>query len=47
MSVNPVLAALAGIIVLRQVLGLHEWAGIVIVAAANAIAMWATARRAA
>jgi inner membrane transporter RhtA len=45
MSVNPVLAALAGIVLLRQVLGLHEWVGIVIVAAANAIAMWANARR--
>src|SRR5262249_43837866 len=46
MSVNPVLAALAGIVVLRQILGLHEWVGIVIVAAANAVAMWANARRA-
>jgi inner membrane transporter RhtA len=46
MSVNPVLAALAGIVVLRQMLGLHEWAGIVIVAAANAVAMWANHRRA-
>jgi len=44
MSVQPVLAAFAGIVVLRQVLGLHEWAGIVIVAAANAIAMWANGR---
>jgi inner membrane transporter RhtA len=39
MSVNPVLAALAGIVVLGQLLGLREWAGILIVAAANAIAM--------
>jgi inner membrane transporter RhtA len=39
MSVNPVLAAVAGIVVLGQMLGLREWAGIVIVAAANAIAM--------
>jgi inner membrane transporter RhtA len=45
MSVNPVLAALAGIVVLRQVLGLREWTGIVVVAAANAVAMWANARR--
>jgi inner membrane transporter RhtA len=45
MSVNPVLAAVAGIVVLRQVLGLHEWAGIVIVAAANAVATWTNARR--
>jgi inner membrane transporter RhtA len=45
MSVNPVLAAFAGIVVLRQVLSVHEWAGIVIVAAANAIAMWVNGRR--
>jgi inner membrane transporter RhtA len=45
MSVNPVLAALAGIVVLRQMLGIREWTGIVIVAAANAIAMSANARR--
>ena len=41
MSVNPVLAAVAGMLTLRQMLGPREWAGILIVAAANAIAMWA------
>jgi inner membrane transporter RhtA len=45
MSVNPVLAALAGTVVLGQVLGLREWTGIVIVAAANAIAISAQALR--
>ncbi len=44
MSVNPVLAAVAGIVVLSEVLGLREWTGIVIVAAANAIAMSANAK---
>jgi inner membrane transporter RhtA len=39
MSVNPVLAAVAGMVVLREVLGPREWTGILIVAAANAIAM--------
>jgi len=43
MSVNPVLAAVAGIVVLSEMLGLREWTGIVIVAAANAIAMSANA----
>ncbi len=45
MSVNPVLAALAGTVVLHQILGLREWTGIVVVAAANAIAMSVNARR--
>jgi inner membrane transporter RhtA len=39
MSVNPVLAAVAGIVVLGQMLGPREWVGILIVAAANTIAM--------
>ena len=38
MSVNPVLAALAGIVVLDQILSLREWAGIAIVIAANTVA---------
>jgi inner membrane transporter RhtA len=45
MSVNPVLAALAGTVVLGQLLGVREWTGIVIVVAANAIAMSAGAKR--
>jgi len=38
MSVHPVLAALAGLVLLGQVLHLHEWLGIVIVVSANACA---------
>lgn len=41
MSVNPVLAALAGLLLLGQVPQLHEWIGILIVVAANA---WVTIR---
>ena len=44
MSVNPVLAALAGIVVLGQVLNPREWVGVLIVVAANAVAT-ATQRR--
>ncbi len=39
MSVNPVLASLAGIVVLGQVLNLREWIGVLVVVAANAVAM--------
>ena len=39
MSVHPVLAALAGLLVLGQVLDLHEWAGIGLVVAANVAAV--------
>jgi inner membrane transporter RhtA len=39
MSVNPVLAALAGLVVLGQRLGVAEWAGIGAVVVANAVAM--------
>ena len=39
MSVNPVIAAVAGIVLLGQVLDLHEWVGIVIVVSANALAV--------
>ncbi|MET0695133.1 MAG: EamA family transporter [Propionibacteriaceae bacterium] len=39
MSVNPVLAALAGLVFLQQVLGLHEWVGIGLVVVANACAV--------
>jgi len=38
MSVHPVLAALAGLVLLGQVLRLHEWLGIAIVVSANACA---------
>ena len=39
MSVNPVLAALAGLLLLGQVLALHEWTGILVVVAANVVAV--------
>jgi inner membrane transporter RhtA len=39
MSTHPVLAALAGLVLLGQVLALHEWAGIAVVVAANALAV--------
>jgi inner membrane transporter RhtA len=44
MSVHPVLAGIAGIVLLGQILDLHEWAGIAIVVTANAMAV-AAARR--
>lgn len=44
MSIHPVLAALAGLVILHQALHPHEWVGIVIVVAVNAIAV-ASARR--
>ena len=43
MSVHPVLAALAGLVLLGQHLRLHEWAGIVIVILVNAAAVGAGA----
>jgi len=39
MSVNPVIAAVAGIVLLGQVLDLHEWIGIAVVVTANAVAV--------
>jgi inner membrane transporter RhtA len=39
MSAQPGLAALAGLVVLGQVLALHEWIGLIIVAVANAFAV--------
>jgi inner membrane transporter RhtA len=42
MSINPVIAALAGIVLLGQVLELHEWLGIAIVVAANVVAVSTT-----
>jgi inner membrane transporter RhtA len=44
MSIHPVLAALAGLVILDQVLALHEWAGIVIVVTANALAVAAASQ---
>ena len=42
MSVNPVLAAVAGLVVLAQVPAPHEWLGVAIVVAVN---VWVTVRR--
>ena len=39
MSVHPVLAALAGLVVLGETLELHHWAGISLVVTANALAV--------
>jgi inner membrane transporter RhtA len=46
MSCHPVLAALAGLALLGQVLAVHEWLGIAVVVSANvaAVAMSASAR---
>jgi inner membrane transporter RhtA len=44
-SVHPVLAALAGLVLLHQVLGPHEWAGIGIVVGTNAFAVCALRER--
>jgi inner membrane transporter RhtA len=45
MSVNPVLACMAGIVVLDQWLNLREWIGVLVVVTANTVAMSTTARR--
>ena len=44
MSLQPVLAALAGLLLLGQQLDLHEWVGLAVVASTNAVAV-ATVRR--
>jgi inner membrane transporter RhtA len=44
MSVHPVLAGLAGLVLLGQVLDLHEWTGIGLVVAANVAAIAAVQR---
>ena len=44
MSVNPVLAALIGLVVLGQALGWVEWAAIAAIVAANAVSVLAAAR---
>ncbi|MEV6302002.1 EamA family transporter [Actinoplanes sp. NPDC051861] len=45
MSVHPVFAALAGLVLLGEVLRAHEWAGIAIVVAVNALAVVSAQRR--
>ncbi|WP_127551997.1 DMT family transporter [Actinoplanes sp. OR16] len=45
MSVHPVFAALAGLVLLGEVLALHEWAGIAMVVAVNVVAVVAAQRR--
>ena len=39
MSVHPVLAALVGMVLLGQFLGMHEWLGIAVIVATNAVAV--------
>ena len=39
MSVHPVVAALAGLVLLGQDLALHEWAGIAVVIGVNAVSV--------
>ena len=39
MSINPLLAALSGMVVLGQLLALHEWLGILLIVATNAAAI--------
>ncbi|NYD98915.1 inner membrane transporter RhtA [Kineosphaera limosa] len=46
MSVHPVLAAFAGLVLLGQWLAVHEWIGILIVVTANAVALGVGARSA-
>jgi inner membrane transporter RhtA len=46
MSLQPVLAALAGLTLLRQQLTLHEWLGITIIAVTNAVVVATIRRRA-
>lgn len=45
MSAHPVVAALVGMLMLSQMLSVHEWAGIAIIVAANAVTMAARAPR--
>ena len=45
MSIHPVLAALAGLVLLGQVLDGHEWAGIAVVITVNAVAVASRKRR--
>jgi inner membrane transporter RhtA len=45
MSINPILAAFSGTVILGQVLVLHQWVGIGMIVAANAVAIWLAGRR--
>ena len=45
MSVHPVMAALAGTVILGQLLALHQWVGIIVVVLANATAVAVGGRR--
>ena len=45
MSVHPVFAGIAGVLILGQLLNLHEWVGILIVVTANAVNVWRRQRR--
>ncbi|WP_433833526.1 EamA family transporter [Actinoplanes sp. CA-015351] len=45
MSVHPVFAALAGLVLLGQFLDVHEWVGIAMVVAVNVVAVVAAQRR--
>ena len=44
MSAHPVLAALVGMVLLGQLLALHEWVGMAIIVVANAVTMAARGR---
>lgn len=46
MSAHPVIAALVGVVMLSQMLSLHEWAGIGVIVAANAVTMASRGARA-
>lgn len=46
MSINPILAALCGTIVLGQILALHEWLGMALIIATNTVAIWLAGRSA-
>ncbi|WP_104174486.1 DMT family transporter [Arthrobacter sp. Y81] len=46
MSVNPILAALSGTVVLGQILVLHEWLGMALIVATNTVAIWLAGRAA-
>ncbi|WP_051628739.1 EamA family transporter [Arthrobacter sp. UNC362MFTsu5.1] len=45
MSINPILAALSGTVVLGQILVLHEWLGMAVIVATNTAAIWLAGRR--
>jgi inner membrane transporter RhtA len=45
MSINPILAAVSGIVVLGQILNLHEWLGIALIVATNTVAICLAGRR--